>query len=55
MPVQINEVIIKAVIDPGHSEASSTSEVECPPSGNSGTKAEILEKVFEIIREKPER
>ena len=54
MPVQINEVIIRAVVDPRPSNGS-TREPECPPSGNSGTEAEITEKVLEIIRQKRER
>ena len=53
MPVQINEVIVRAVVTPQTS--SGTSQAECPPSGNSGSESEIVEKVLEIIREKRER
>lgn len=54
MPVQINEVIVRAVVDPRPAEEKSGG-LECPPSGNSGDDAEIVEKVLEIIREKTER
>ena len=54
MPVQINEVIIKAVVDPRPTSGSAT-QMECPPSGNSGMEAEIEEKILEIIREKSAR
>ncbi len=54
MPVQINEVIIKAVIDPRPSTGTSTNEPECPPDSNSG-EAEMAAKILEIIREKQER
>ena len=53
MPVQINEIIVRAVVDPRPSEGSS--EAQCAPSGNSGTDAEIQERVLEILREKTER
>ena len=53
MPVQINEVIVKAVID--QKPKSGTNEPECPPPGNSGTENEIAEKILEILREKKER
>jgi hypothetical protein len=53
MPVQINEVIVKAVID--QKPKSDTNEPECPPSGNTGTENEIAEKILEILREKKER
>jgi len=53
MPVQINEVVVKAVVDakPKH----STHEAHCPPSGNTGPENEIAEKILEILREKKER
>jgi len=54
MPVQINEVIVKAVVDPRPAETNSGS-LDCPPSANSGEDAEIVEKVLEIIKEKTER
>lgn len=54
MPVQINEVIVRAVVDPRPAEEKSTT-LECPPSGNSGQDADIVEKVLEIIKEKTER
>lgn len=53
MPVQINEVVIRAVVDPRPAE-NTGADMECPPSGNSGD-AEIVEKILEIIKEKTER
>ena len=53
MAIQINEVIIRAVVIPS-AETESSQEPECPPSsGNS--ESEFVEKVLEIIREKKER
>lgn len=50
MAVQINEVIIKAVVDPrAH---TITNEPECPPGANGGAEAEIAEQILQIIREK---
>lgn len=54
MPVQINEVIIKAVVDPRPS-GGNTTQPECPPTANSGSEAEMIEQVLAIINEKKER
>ena len=54
MPVQINEVIVRAVVAPPPATEQSP-DLECPPAGNSGSEAELLEKVLEIIKEKHER
>lgn len=55
MPVQINEVIIRAVVDPRPSgEKTGSNHVECPP-GNNTSEAEMLQRVLEIIKEKTER
>jgi hypothetical protein len=54
MPVQINEVIIKAVVDPTPSSGTGTNGPECPPGSSSG-EGEIMEKLLEILREKQER
>lgn len=54
MPVQINEIIVRAVVDPRPSDGRS-EEAQCAPSGNSGSDAEIQERVLEILREKTER
>lgn len=54
MPVQINEVIIKAVVDPRPSSGTGTNEPDCPPNSNTG-EAEVMEKILEILREKQER
>lgn len=56
MPVQINEVIIKAVVDPRPSSSGTGSnEPDCPPNSNAGGENDLIEKVLEIIREKQER
>jgi hypothetical protein len=54
MAVQINEVIIRAVVDPRPTSTGTGQELECPP-GSGGQDGEILEKVLEIIKEKTER
>jgi len=55
MPVQINEVIIKAVVDSQSSVLPEGSNgVEYPP-GSSASEDEIMEKVLEILKEKTER
>ena len=51
MPVQINEVIIKAVVDASPSNTTASSSAES--SNNKQT--EIMESVLEIIKEKQER
>jgi hypothetical protein len=62
MPVQINEVIIRTVVDPAASEDGSKNVTGCGNADNAGdglTGAagpdELAEKIFEIIREKQER
>ena len=53
MPVQINEVIIKAVVD---SQPSSANNNTSSAHSNSTTsEMEMIEKVLEIIKEKQER
>ena len=54
MPVQINEVVVRAVVAPPRATEQS-GQIECPPSANSGGDAELLEKVLEVIKEKHER
>ena len=54
MPVQINEVIIRAVVDPRPADGAA-KQSDCPPGGNSGQDAELMEKILEIIKEKQER
>jgi hypothetical protein len=55
MPVQINEVIVKAVVNPNPGSTGTASQPDCPPSGNSGSEADIQDLVLEIIKEKTER
>ena len=54
MPVQINEVIIKAVVDSTPSSGSGVNKPESPSGRNSGD-ADVVEKILEILREKQER
>ncbi|MDF2433054.1 MAG: hypothetical protein JWP44_2685 [Mucilaginibacter sp.] len=51
MPVQINEVIIRAVVDP----APVSNGTNPPPPNNNAAEYEAIEKVLEIIKEKQER
>jgi hypothetical protein len=53
MPVQINEVIIKAVVD--SQAVSANNNAPAAHSNLSSTELEIIEKVLEIIKEKKER
>lgn len=60
MPVLINEVIIKAMVDP--SANGNTTAANCAPGNSDGSESgisaaenEIAEKVLEIINEKKER
>ncbi len=54
MPVQINEVIIRAVVD-----SSANSHASEAPEDNAATgqfsEKELAEKIFAIIKEKKER
>lgn len=54
MAVQINEVIVRAVVDPTPSSASG-GETECNNPGSSDSDADLMERLLEIIREKQER
>lgn len=55
MAVQINEVIIRAVVAPTPSTGTAT-EPNCPPqSTGTSTESALVEKVLEILREKKER
>ena len=54
MPVQINEVIIRAVVEAENAGQQDT-EVTIPPPANRGQEAEITEMVMEILKEKKER
>ena len=54
MPVQINEVIIRATVDTAPSSGTSHSTGNTS-NGTGSQDAEILEKVLEIIKEKQER
>ncbi|HEU4553919.1 MAG TPA: DUF5908 family protein [Chitinophaga sp.] len=57
MAVQINEVIIKAVVDPRPDTRSkgSTNPPDCPPATAGDRDNELAEKILEILREKKER
>jgi len=53
MPVQINEIIIRAVVDPAPVSSSNSSRPA--PAGGSTADYEAIQKVLEIIKEKQER
>ncbi|MBV8255961.1 MAG: hypothetical protein JO154_25425 [Chitinophaga sp.] len=53
MPVQINEVVIRTVIDTPSGSGGTGAVVNTPPP--SGPETELVDKVLEIIREKNER
>jgi hypothetical protein len=55
MPVQINEVIVKAVVNPAPGSTGSSTKPDCPPSSNSGPDSDLQEMVLEIIKAKTER
>ena len=52
MPVQINEVIIRTVVNP--TPVTGTNKPQ-PASGNSNADCDAVEQVLEIIREKQKR
>jgi hypothetical protein len=53
MPVQINEIIIRAVVNPA--PVSSSNSSQSSSAGSSSADYEAIEKVLEIIKEKQER
>jgi len=51
MPVQINEVIVRTIVDP-----APVSQAGPPaPAANDSGGTDVIEKVLEIIKEKNER
>ncbi len=50
MPVQINEVIIRTVVDAG-----AAHDVAPAPAGGNTSQEEILERLLQIIEEEKER
>ncbi|MEI6756340.1 MAG: DUF5908 family protein [Chlorobium sp.] len=55
MPVQINEVIIRAVVDTQPSGSPERQNAEVSPCQGGCLKEELLEQVLEIIQESKER
>ena len=58
MPIEIREVLIRAVVDPQASESGGGAESSSGNNaqGNSAdTVAEAVKKVFELLRDKEER
>ncbi len=56
MAVQINEVVIRAVVDPAPPAGGSPQATQCASeSSGSSAESELAEKILEIIREKLER
>jgi len=55
MPVQINEVVIRTVVEPQPC-GSPDAQNNCGSSSNTGlSEAELIERVLEIIQEGKER
>jgi Family of unknown function (DUF5908) len=54
MPVQINEVIVRAVVD-NCPPSSGSNDPECPPAANSGAQADTTETILEILKQNKER
>ena len=54
MPVQINEVIVKAVVDPCPPSTGNTQS-GCPPAGNGTVNADVTENILLILKENKER
>lgn len=55
MPVQINEVVIRAVVEPTPA-TNEPSQVQCGSEGNTDIQAnDLAEQIIEILREKNER
>jgi hypothetical protein len=50
MPVQINEVIIRTVVDAGTPQAVASA-----PNPNTASQEDILERILQIIEEEKER
>jgi hypothetical protein len=55
MPVQINEVIIRTVVNPVSIESTEGGRVAMMDEKTRCSEEEILERVFEIIQETKER
>lgn len=55
MPVQINEVIVRAVVDNNNTASNGSSNSAVASAGSNTTEAEIAALVLEIIKEKNER
>ncbi len=58
MPIEIREVLIRAVVDPQATESgggAESSAVNNTQGNSADTVAEAVKKVFEILREKEER
>ncbi len=53
MPIQINEIIIRAVVDPKGKESREDSKIK--PEEKEEIVAECVEQVIEILKEKEER
>jgi len=54
MPVQINEVIVRAIIT-GESNNTESSSTEKEENVSSVTKSELIEVIDEVINDKKER
>jgi hypothetical protein len=55
MPVQINEVIVRTVVDPAPGKGRGGEKQDMPASTTNAQEIDLLEKVLEIIKDKNER
>ena len=56
MPVLINEIIVRGVVDPKPASAEiSAADCDTQGAGDSTSDTNLIEKVLEVIREKNER
>lgn len=55
MPVQINELIIRATVEPETNNQHTAGNVSINPRDHATFEDEIAEIIFEILKEKKER
>ncbi|AHF17468.1 DUF5908 family protein [Niabella soli] len=55
MPVQINEVIIRAVVDPNPRPGNVSDASGHPPQQEGDIPGELMEKIMTVLKEKQER
>jgi len=55
MPVQINEVIVRAIITGEDSDQKASASTDAPETISTVTKNELLDLIDEVINDKKER